>query len=258
MCTHTHTHTHFLTHIAAYEPPPDILFIPPVEKATLSRKNNQFFSTYHDISINVSPEYWLTRAQHSDLGVYHSLDLTVELCVAASMHLKQPFLSEYTIVSPIYFISCQSVKPCRVTITFPHAAEFNKEMLQILSMTPINPNLLSSGDRIVSELNTDASVDDLHRIQFCTSLSNPSLYAVAVKKRSEEYPPLRCTLFVSYPDLQQTASVSGLYITTYMGMDLKTVHTVRVHLCMVSSVCAWVEVDIYFIFFNRSQGFYFS
>ena len=53
---------------------------------------------------------------------------------------------------------------------------------------------------------------------------------MAVNERdypSEALLPLRCSLYVSYPILEASASVSGLYVTTYVGMNLKTVDRVR-------------------------------
>ena len=55
---HPHTHTHTLPHTAAYEPPPDILFVPPIERTTLTQENSRFFSQHHDIKIRIAPEYW--------------------------------------------------------------------------------------------------------------------------------------------------------------------------------------------------------
>ena len=51
------------------------------------------------------------------------------------------------------------------------------------------------------------------RVKFRTRLVHPSLFAIAVNERdypSEALLPLRCSLYVSYPILEASASVSGV------------------------------------------------
>ncbi len=153
------------------------------------------------------------------------------------MHLNQPFPPGYTIVSPVYFISCKTPRPCQVELTLPHAVAYTKDedkkRLCILSTTTVSPNshpdIWSPSDRTLTELQTDSFEVDTYHVKFKTSLVHPSLYAVAVNERDfslEPHLPLRCSLYISYPVLEPTASVSGLYVTSYVGMKLKTVYTV--------------------------------
>ncbi len=230
------------THTAAYEPPPDILFVSPVHKTTISHENPRFFSGSHDIKIRIFPEHWPLQTLPPNPS---KLDPTppaqppsIDLCVCAAMHLNQPFEFPpgYTIVSPVYFISCKTPQPCQVELTLPHAVAYTKDedkkRLRILLTTTVNPNLRdvwSPSDRTLTELEMDSFEVDPYRVKFRTSLVHPSLYAVAVNERDfslEPHLPLRCSLYISYPVLEPTASVSGLYVTSYVGMKLKTVYTV--------------------------------
>ncbi|XP_064389092.1 uncharacterized protein LOC135337116 isoform X2 [Halichondria panicea] len=225
----------------AYEPPPDILFVSPVHKTTISHENPRFFSGSHDIKIRIFPEHWPLQTLPPNPS---KLDPTppaqppsIDLCVCAAMHLNQPFEFPpgYTIVSPVYFISCKTPQPCQVELTLPHAVAYTKDedkkRLRILSTTTVNPNLRdvwSPSDRTLTELEMDSFEVDPYRVKFRTSLVHPSLYAVAVNDRDfslEPHLPLRCSLYISYPVLEPTASVSGLYVTSYVGMKLKTVYT---------------------------------
>ncbi len=231
---------------AAYEPPLDVQFVLPVARPTISRKTIQYYNNAHDITIKVSNSFWphLPTFDPNKLDPDHAhmtSDPSLELCVCASMHLNQAFPSDYTIVSPLFFISCKTIKRCPVQITLPHAVEFSsdhdKRRLRIVSTTTVSPSVQpefwSPSERAFTELKTDTLIVDARKVKFSTELLHPSLYAVAVNERDfplEPHLPLRCTLFVSYPVLEPTVSVSGLYVTTYAGMDLKTVHSVSYNL----------------------------
>ena len=104
---------------AAYEPPPDILFILPVEKERLTVDARKVFSLKHNIKLRVSREYWS--------GDNRLLGLNV--CLCAAMHYSQTFPEVYThcnIHLPIYiyiyihlriYCLCQPSEMCSVYIT---------------------------------------------------------------------------------------------------------------------------------------------
>ena len=71
-------------------------------------------------------------------------------------------------------------------------------------------------------------------MKFETDLRHPSLFAVAVREGPGSIPlPLRCCLYVLYPELERDMPmVSGFDVETYIGMNVKTVATVSVNVCV--------------------------
>ena len=74
---------------AAYEPPPDILFTPPVEREVLTASNRRFFSNYHNLKLRVSQDYWTKENQGH----------TLHVCLCAAMHYSQTFPQVYSVLN---------------------------------------------------------------------------------------------------------------------------------------------------------------
>ena len=260
--THTHTHTclplHAHTHTAAYEPPPDMMFIPPVERVTLTHDNQRTFSESHDIKLRISKDYWNNHK-----------DDKLDVCLCAAMSLNRSFPAGYTVVSPVVFVSARSRCPCKMSLSIPHAAVFPTTQgtgrIVILSTTTVDPNLkaadsplFSPSERTLAPL-PDQGLDlqaEVRTVTFKTYLVCPSLFAVAIKDNFPRPLPLRCSLFVAYPQLDRGASVAGFDIETYIGMNLMTVTTVSQADCGIMCSYTYVLVGPRVSLFPRVSGFY--
>ena len=197
------------------------MFIPPTTKETLTFNNPRVLCQPHDLKLRILTNYWDENKQEE-----------VEVCLCAAMHLNRSFSEGYTIVSPVCFVSLKSKRPCEVNITIPHAlanVEAEKGKICILSTTTIDPNLrpgspLSSpSERTLVHLQGIELLAEKRSVRFRTTLAHPSLFVVAVRDR---LPDLRCSLFVTYPELDSSSSVAGFDVEAYIGMSLKTVTTV--------------------------------
>ena len=64
-------------------------------------------------------------------------------------------------------------------------------------------------------------------ISFETELSRPSLFAVGVRDGLRTIPlPLRCLLYIVHPESGREATITGVEMEAYVGMELGTVTTV--------------------------------
>ena len=201
------------------------MFVPPVTKDTLTPNNLRVFCESHELKLRVSKDYW---------GVKNKEE-SVDVCLCAAMHLNRSFPQGYTIVSPVCFVSLKSQRPCEINLSIPHAianAEAEKDKICILSTVTVNPNLqpesplFSPSERTLIQLQGIELQAETRSIKFRTSLAHPSLFVVAVRDGVSRLLPLRCSLFVAYPELDRNSSVSAFDIETYIGMNLKTVTTV--------------------------------
>ena len=96
--------------------------------------------------------------------------------------------------------------------------------------------LFSPSERLLVELPRNAINGLEHKgncVNFRISIHYPCLFVLAVNIKVKEegsvprpLVPLRCVLYVWYPVLDRTRSVSRVYITSYVGLALKTVATV--------------------------------
>lgn len=229
-----------LTHSALYDPPLDIPFVPPIERDTLTREKSRMYSTHHEIKLRISTDYWKKSKRK---------DEEIETCLCAAMQLNQSYPQGYVIVSPICFASCKSRSPCEISLSLPHAIrEDDAQKLCILSTSvgsirrQAGSPIFSPSERTLAELPNDA-LSAIERkgtsLSFKISIQYPCLFALAVDVREKEgvprpLVPLRCVLYVRYPVLDKTKSVSRVYITSYVGMALKTVSTVSL---MISFRC---------------------
>ena len=66
---------------AAYEPPPDILFTPPVERKVLTIRVRKVYSSEHGLKMRVSQTYW--TGENKSHGLH--------ICMCAAMHYSQTF-----------------------------------------------------------------------------------------------------------------------------------------------------------------------
>ena len=185
------------------------------------------YCSEHDLKVRISTAFWENRKPEEKL----------EVCVAAAMHFNRLLPKGYTIVSPVCFVSCKTSKPCEVRLTLPHATlcQFDEDHKKVailatsaydLKWSPDSP-LFSPGEHpLVPLVGVDLQTDR-QCVKFTTTLVCPSLYAVAVKDNFPCPLPLRCSLFVTYPELSgESSTITAFDIMTYVGMTLKTVTTV--------------------------------
>ena len=66
---------------AAYEPPPDILFVLPVDRKVLTSRTRKVYSSEHGLKLRVSNDYWSGDNKSHGLHV----------CLGAAMHYSQTF-----------------------------------------------------------------------------------------------------------------------------------------------------------------------
>ncbi len=219
--THTHTHTHSP---AAYDPPPSIMFVHPKESATLSRSKQRYISTAHDIKLRIFN--WTKSKEES-----------VDVRIAAAMHLSRSIPPGYVVVSPICFVSCKRERPCKIGLSLPHALDLSSPTAQdvirsvvVLSTTTVNAQLKAEsplfgpGEQTLVPLQGARPDVEERSVVIKTELVHPSLFAVAVKK--VEPIPLRCVMFVGHPVLDGKTRVAGFDLEVYIGMNLRTVSTV--------------------------------
>ena len=221
-----------LTH-TAYDPPPDLHFIPPLESDTLTKENNQLFSDFHYIFLRIPGEHWETAK-----------DQKIEVRACATMGLNQ-YPDNYVIVSPICFISCKSEdREVTIRLKLPHAAsvqapEYRSKVCILSTMSTSssrkNPNtpLFTPTDRKLMPLNT-TSLDlefDVGAVNFKLKLLHPALFAVAIIRGPIGVPrsipiPLRCKLYVLYKVHDGTGSLGRIMVYAYVALRLQTVDTV--------------------------------
>ena len=219
-----------LSHVA-YDPPPDLHFVPPLESDTLTQDKNQLFSDYHHIFLRIPREHWETAK-----------DNKVEVRACATMGLNQ-YPDNYVIVSPICFISCKS-QDREVVIRFklPHAAsvqapEYRNKVCILSTMSTSssrkNPNtpLFTPTDRKLTPLDVSSLEFDVGAVNFKLKLLHPALFAVAIIRGPIGVPrsipiPLRCSLYVLYKVHDGTGSLGRIMVYAYVALKLKTVDTV--------------------------------
>ena len=217
----------------AYEPPPDLHFIPPLESDILTQDKNELFSEHHRIYLRVPGEHWEAAK-----------DKKVEVRACATMGLNQ-YPDNYVIVSPICFISCKS-QDREVVIRFklPHAAsvqapEYRNKVCILSTMSTSssrkNPNtpLFTPTDRKLTPLDiSKLELEfDVGAVNFKLKLLHPALFAVAIIRGPIGVPwsipiPLRCSLYVLYKVHDGTGSLGRIMVYAYVALRLKTVDTV--------------------------------
>ena len=155
------------------------------------------------------------------------------------MHLNVTFPQNYTIVSPICFLSCKYKKPLQVTLTLPHAVslssidKMDKKMFSILSIratSSLESPLFESPpmERGLLPISVDDSflVESI-KVTFKTTVSYPSLFAVGIKNGKNRIPrpflPLKCRLFCMYEDYNERSMISTIPIRIHVGLNLGTV-----------------------------------
>lgn len=178
----------------------------------------------------------------------------LHVCIAAAMHLNTTYPSQYTISSPICFVSVKCKRQsCCATLDIPHAACVNdstdKSLFTILSMvTSTLPN--DSADSVlvesplVKELNP-IKVESLEIldgvVRFRAFLHHPSLFAVGIRNHSEQIlqpmVPLNCMLFCMYKNREKDSIISKITIRMYAGLELETVTRVCAILIMHTYTC---------------------
>ena len=146
--------------------------------------------------------------------------------------------SKYTIVSPICYVSWDETEPSSdFSLSIPHAVKgvVDSNIFTILSMTL---DIVKSGlfDRTeypqnmkLKEITVKSCSVHSNLLEFQSTISKPSLFAVAIKNKSstlipKHIPVLSCILYC----VCETTPISPSLITLklYVGMNLKTVQKV--------------------------------
>ena len=170
-------------------------------------------------------------------------DITV--CLAAAMHLNMEFPSEYTIISPITFVSCKCrYPPCSITLSLPHAAsitnsQIDRSKFHILSVitekiSVDSPNIESPQPRRLCKVKVESMKLEDRKVTFKTLISYPSLFALGIENHSSgrvpsPLVPLRCALFCMYKDMRESSIVSQIPVKMYIGLDLRSVNKVYIN-----------------------------
>ena len=168
-------------------------------------------------------------------------DDKLEVCLAVTMMTNVPIPAEYTIVSPVCFISCK-YQYCRSSFSFtlPHAVEnaleIDKDSFKILSMITCDVSSRSIESPVtdyppdvkLEEICTDSVEVYKDHLKFRCMWSNPSLFVVAMRNEPSLYiprplPVLRCVLFCVYQMYDEFTKISVIPVKLYVGMMNKTV-----------------------------------
>lgn len=237
--------------IAAYDPP--FHGIPPVYKEYLTPTKPTLICDKHNVTFTT--KYFSDKANNqvnNKLTVSNPKDNKLEVCVALSMTINIPFPAEYTIVSPICFVSCKCSQSS-FSLTLPHAvtvsSSFKKDSLRILSMITCDvrnfnidsPKTEFPPDIKLEEISTNPEVFD-KKLKFKADLRNPSLFAVGIKNDSARniprpLPVLRCTLFCMYDSYDEHSSISTIPVKMYVGMNIDSVrevcHCLPLYCCII-------------------------
>lgn len=201
------------------------------------------YSDEHDLKVRVSAKFWDKRKPGENL----------EVCIAVAMHFNRTLPEGHTIVSPVCFISCKTKDVCEIRLTLPHATlcQFEEDFKKIVVLStaaydhkwsPDSP-LFSPGEHPLVPLHGVNLKTELQHVKFTTTLTCPSLYAIAVKENFPCPLPLRCSLFVTYPKLNnESVTITAFDIVTYVGMALTSVTTVCNHTidCIIRYLYSWM------------------
>lgn len=206
-----------------------------------------FYSSEHDLKVRVSAKFWDRRQPNEKLDV----------CIAAAVHFNRMLPQGHTIVSPVCFVSCKTDEACEIRLTLPHATlcQFDEDFKKIVVLStaaydhkwsPDSP-LFSPGEHPLVPLHgIDLKTEPQH-VKFTTTLICPSLYAIAVKENFPCPLPLRCSLFVTYPVLNnESATVTAFDIMAYVGMALKSVTTVCTFTlsCLLYTMYMYISIPV--------------
>lgn len=151
------------------------------------------------------------------------------------------FPAEYTIVSPICFVSCKCPKSS-FSLILPHAVDtsngIDKESFKILSIITCDVNSYSV-ESPVTEQPLEKKLEEIYasptvyetKLKFKASLSNPALFAVGIRndptaRLPKPLPILRCTLFCMYEDYNEHSSISKIPVKMYVGLSIDSVRKV--------------------------------
>ncbi len=172
---------------------------------------------------------------------------TLEVCLSISLTTLLAVPNEYMIISPICFVSCKHTRKInsKFSLRIPHAVKdvmnMKKENFKILSMTTYTIGNNMSVESPIAEYppsmnfaEIDVDSMDVYQsdIKFRYTISNPSLYAVALKNQPQSFiprpiPTLRCILFCVYHSYDEHTNISVIPIKIYVGMGIKSVQKVH-------------------------------
>lgn len=228
---------------SAYNPPLDLNVVEPVLNDLITPTNSTIYCKEH--AIKVTTNYFNSKTKPAKASASNpppALETEIPVCIAAAMHLHISFPSDYTIISPVCFISCRCEHTCRATLELPHAASISagrrdkeeqslfcvlsfvtfdlKRSTQVESPSPILERRLEP--LVLKSLEVESNL-----VRFKTTLGNPCLYAVGIRNDTSRVPrplaPLRCALFCLYKKFEDQVSVSVIPIKMYVGLNLRTV-----------------------------------
>ena len=216
---------------AAYEPPPDIIFNHPQERPALTPSQTKF-SSQHNITLNVPRYNW-------GPNIVPKLPNPLPICLCVAMHCSQILPPGVSIVGPICFLSARSPKSLRIHLSLPHAVYFSRRedssrfFVLTASTTKLTENpespIFNPRERNFTPLEGEGvrySFEE-RRVSFVTELVGPSLFAVGMRDGPRTIPlPLKCVLYTVYPECGREATITGVEVEAYVGMELNTVTTV--------------------------------
>ena len=232
---------------AAYEPPFD--YIKPIYKETLTPTNPRLICSEHGITFSTKfSSEMATKLHSSEQSLSMGKRKGIEVCVAVSMHINTRFPAEYTIVSPVCFVSCKC-SHCDFSLTLPHAVDMandsvHKDSFKILSM--ITFDVINFGsESALADPTLEKRLDEIAvksidiyegKLKFKASMRSPSLFAVGIRNSPavgvpRPLPVLTCSVFCMYEHYSENSSISHIPVKMYVGLGVESVRKVR---CMYS------------------------
>ena len=245
--------------------------VQPVHRASITPTNSTTYCQQHNIHLKTKYFHHHNTSKHrlknktskpppSSSSTSSSISSTaseesISICIAAAMHLNIAFPPDVMVVSPICFLSCRSQRPCQATLKLPHAAVASSRRDQdfatfcvltyvtfdvsgfyaspgVESPSPVERRLEVAGKEVVKSLDVGSK-----EVTFKTTLTNPSLYAVGIRRggggggggglegvpRPPALMPLRCVLYCMYEKYEKQLTISTIPVKMYVGLNLPTV-----------------------------------
>ena len=246
----------FVLFIAAYDPP-FTGFHSFTKKETLTPENYTMNWEEHDIKFvtkifhRKSKQGQKTAPSNTPIRIRK-----LDVCLSVSMTTIIPLPNDYSIVSPICFVSCRYWKPksSPFALTLPHALndarKYSSDVFKILSWVTCDlttlgvesPSTDAPANANFVEIKPDSIKVLQHGLKFKSSIMNPSLFAIAMRNEPsavpKPFPVLQCALFCIYERFDEYSKISQIRIKFYIGMLLKTVQMVSTF-----SFCTLIDIS---------------
>jgi len=226
---------------AAYDPPFTGVHT-FIKKDILTPENSFIKWEEHDINFDTEMFSHAKRTYPSNTP-HRTKEL--EVCLAVSMATTIVMSHDYSIISPVCFVSCKYKKPTKssaFSLTLPHAIEnaqkYHRDAFKILSLATRNITTLGVESPTTdipenakfAEIDPDSMEFFPHSLKFKSSILNPSLFAIGMRNEPsavpKPFPILKCALFCVYECYNEYSKISQIRVKFYVGMRLKTVQKV--------------------------------